>query len=148
MASRNLRVCGCDLRCFCSPVPPAPSALPWPKNGRLPWTAEGRGSARFGRCSEPPLPHREKLFAALTAQRGPVEAKQWTQCLVDRGTELFDGFLWQPVGAAERLGNDLVDHPQPQQILGGQAQRFRRFLGVLTVPPQDRGAALGRDHRI
>jgi len=50
--------------------------------------------------------------------------------------------------SAQRLGHDAIDNPQPQEILSGQPQRLCRLLGVLAIPPQDRGAALGRDHRI
>ena len=128
---------------FGSPVAGS-SAQPWPRTGQLPCGCPGQGGRLIlGRRSEAALPHREKLFAAVTAQRGAVEAEQRAQGLVDRSTQLLDGILRQPVRAAQRLWNDMVDHPHPQEILGGQAQRFRRFLGVLTVSPQDRGAALG-----
>jgi len=50
------------------------------------------------------------------------------------------------LGAADRLGNDPVDHAQLLEVLRGEPQRFGRFAHLLGVLPQDRGASLGRDH--
>src|SRR6202007_125038 len=97
---------------------------------------------------EPSAADGEKFFAALAAQCAPVEVEKRAQCLVDRRAELLDSLLWQPVCPAQRPGHDMVARPQPQEILGRQSQRFRRLLGVPAVPPQDRGAAFGRDHPI
>ena len=61
---------------------------------------------------------------------------------------------------AQRLGHDVVNHPQLQEILGGEAQRFRGFPGVLAagntvlmlenaiysvIPPEGCSAILWRD---
>jgi len=42
----------------------------------------------------------------------------------------------------------LFGRSQPEQLRRGKAQRFGGLLRVLAVAPQDRGAALGGDHRI
>src|ERR1700756_4151762 len=97
---------------------------------------------------EPSLADGEKFFAALAAQCAPIEVEKRAQCLVDRRAELLDSLLWQPVCPAQRLRPEMVAPPHPREILGRQSQRFRRLLGVPAVPPQDRGAAFGRDHRI
>ena len=52
------------------------------------------------------------------------------------------------LGAADRLGDDLVDHAQAQQIGSGDPQCLGCVRLALLVAPQDRGAALGRDHRV
>src|SRR5207244_1867118 len=81
--------------------------------------------------------HREKLFPTLQTQRRPVERKQRAQRLLDRSPDLVDGLLRRPLCPAERLRYDLIDDPQPLQILGSQPQRFRCFLRVLAIPPKD-----------
>src|SRR5882724_3721864 len=48
------------------------------------------------------------------------------------------------VGAAQRLGDDLVHHPQLQEVGGGQLHGLGGLGLALLVFPQDRGAALGR----
>ena len=46
------------------------------------------------------------------------------------------------------LGDDAVDDAEGEQVLGGQAQSLGGLLHLLGVLPEDRGAALGRDHRV
>jgi hypothetical protein len=53
-----------------------------------------------------------------------------------------------PVRPARRLGNDLVDHAQAQQVVGGHLERLRRLRGLALIVPEDRRAAFGRDDRI
>ena len=50
--------------------------------------------------------------------------------------------------AAQGFGHDAVDHAQFFQVLRGQAHGLGRFAHLLGILPQDRGAALGRNHRI
>ena len=50
--------------------------------------------------------------------------------------------------AAHRLGNDPVDHFQPQQVLRGHLHRFGSVRSLFGSAPQDRSAAFGADHRI
>ena len=52
------------------------------------------------------------------------------------------------MGTAARLGDDAVDDFHAHQILRRQAQRLGGVGGLVGAAPQDRGAALGRDHRI
>ena len=47
--------------------------------------------------------------------------------------------------AARRLGYDLVDHAEPEEVLGGDLERFRGALPLARVLPENRGAALGGD---
>ena len=47
-----------------------------------------------------------------------------------------------------RLGHDAVDDAEGEEILRGQPQRLGGLLHLVGVLPEDRGAALGRDHRI
>ena len=49
---------------------------------------------------------------------------------------------------ADRLLDDLVDDLEPQQVLGRELERLGGALALARVLPQDRGAALGRDHRV
>ena len=68
--------------------------------------------------------------------------------LADRGADAGDGLGLVALGAAARLGDDAVDDAEGEQVLGGEAQGLGRLLHLLGVLPQDRGAALGRDHRV
>ena len=67
--------------------------------------------------SEAAAAHREEFFAALHAQGAPVEREQRPQRLVDRLAELLDRLFRGTLRAAQRLGHDPVDDPEPQQIL-------------------------------
>ena len=50
--------------------------------------------------------------------------------------------------AAERLGHDLVDDPERQQVRRRDLQRLGGLHLPLGVAPQDRRAAFGRDHAV
>jgi len=53
------------------------------------------------------------------------------------------------VGATHGLRHDLIDHAELVQVLGRQLQGLgRRLATLLGAAPEDRGAALGRDHGI
>src|SRR4028119_1733193 len=54
----------------------------------------------------------------------------------------------QDRGAAQRLGDDLVDEPVVEQVLGGELEGLGGGGGVLGAAPEDRRAALGADHRV
>src|SRR5881394_2655237 len=48
--------------------------------------------------------------------------------------------------AAQRFRHDPIDDPEAEQFRGGQPQGFGGLRRVLAIAPQDRGAALRRDH--
>src|SRR5204862_390401 len=52
------------------------------------------------------------------------------------------------VRAADGLGDDAVDHTQAQQLRRRRAHRLRRLRRFAGVAPENRGAALGGDHRV
>src|SRR5687768_16914300 len=58
------------------------------------------------------------------------------------------GRLRVAVGAADGFRDDLVDQAEGLQAAGGDAERVRRVGRHVGAAPQDRGAALGRDHGI
>ena len=82
------------------------------------------------------------------AQLDAVELAQLPKALLDGLADRLDRLALVALGPAQRLGHDLVDDAQLDQILGGQLERLGGLLGLLAAAPQDRGAALRRDHRI
>ncbi len=52
------------------------------------------------------------------------------------------------MGAAQRLGDDVVDHAQVLQRPAGQLQGLGGLAGEVVAPPEDGGAALRADHRV
>ena len=74
-----------------------------------------------------------------------------SSCLQQRLLHRRRGRLVVRVAAARRLGNDLVDHAQLEQVGRGDAQRRRGSLAhlrALAVLPEDRRASLDGDHRV
>ena len=49
------------------------------------------------------------------------------------------------MGAAERLGHNLVHDAKGQQVRSGEAQRLSRLRGLVAGAPEDRGASLRGD---
>src|SRR5437660_2810388 len=52
------------------------------------------------------------------------------------------------VGAPGGLGDDLVDHAEPEQVGRGDLEGFGGALALAGVFPENRGAALGGDDRV
>ena len=52
------------------------------------------------------------------------------------------------VGAAARLRDDALHHAELEQVRGRRLERLGGLRREGRVAPQDRGAALGRDHRV
>ena len=52
------------------------------------------------------------------------------------------------MGAAQRLGNQGIDQSQLLEALGGDPHGLGRIGRLVGALPQDRGAALGGDHRV
>src|SRR5436190_15903130 len=91
---------------------------------------------------------RQEFAPAFAAQTIAIEREQRAQYLVKRIANRRDRLVRQAVGAAERFRHDSIDNAQPEQLRRGQSQRLGGLRRVLAIAPQDRGAALGRDHRI
>ena len=105
-----------------------------------------RGLARSGDQRLLPM-SRNFLRRALRSSAGFLPSSSPRSSPM-RGADAGDRLGLVALGAAARLGDDAVDDAEGEQILGGQAQRLGRLLHLLGVLPQDRGAALGRDHRV
>ncbi len=75
-------------------------------------------------------------------------ARQIPQHRLNRFANGLDGRLTVALRAAQRFGDNTVNHAQFLQILRGQAQRFGRLAHFFGIFPQDRCAAFGRDHGI
>ena len=67
---------------------------------------------------------------------------------LQRVAERCGGSFGIGVRAARRLGDDLVDHAEREEVLRGDLERFRCPLALARVLPENRGAALGRDDGI
>jgi hypothetical protein len=73
---------------------------------------------------------------------------QVLQGLADRVPEQPSGPVVVRMGAVRRLRDDRVDHPQ-LEAMGRVGLEGRCSLALLVgVAPENRGAALGRDHRV
>ena len=70
------------------------------------------------------------------------------QRIVERALEVRGHLRVVAMGATHRLADDLVDQAQRLQAVRGDAQRLGRVGRPLGRLPQDRRAALGRDHRV
>ena len=92
--------------------------------------------------------HPEELLATAMTQLGAGQHQQWRKGLLESISDRRDRFIRRPVRAAERLRDDLVDHPKLVQILSREAHRLGGRGRLIAAAPQDGGAALGRDHRI
>jgi hypothetical protein len=76
------------------------------------------------------------------------ELEQSAEVRLDRLLHGVAHGRWVAVGSARRLGQDLVDHAQAQQVRGGHLERLRRVRRLLRIVPEDRRATLGGDDRI
>ena len=68
--------------------------------------------------------------------------------LADDLAHQVDRLVGRAMGAAHRLGDDLVDHLELLEVGRRHLHRLGRVLGLGVVAPQDRGAAFRRDHRV
>jgi len=87
---------------------------------------------------------REVTLPSLRAERRYVKVQQRLQCRLDRSARRRDRRRRVTVGAAERLGDDLVHDPQVEQVLRREAQRFGGGARLVRVAPENARAALGR----
>src|SRR5439155_27138338 len=103
-------------------------------------TASGRG---FGKYAE-----RGDLGGARSAQLLGRDRRELVQIADDGRLEARGARRRIAMRAPEGLLEDFVDEAELVQSVGGEIQRVGgHFLLVLALP-EDRGAALGRDHRI
>jgi hypothetical protein len=76
--------------------------------------------------------HREKFLPALAAERLAILTRKRAQRLLDRLAQSGDSLLRRAMGAAQRLGDDLVDDREAQHLLRRETQRFG---GILAFSP-------------
>src|SRR2546426_8243398 len=103
-------------------------------------------SSPLGRFLELAIGHH--ALEALLDQLFGLFLLQLLERLGERLAQRLRGGLGVAVRAAERLGHDLVDQPERLQPAGGDSQHVGRLGRLVGAAPQDRRAALRRDHRI
>src|SRR4029077_15492145 len=108
-------------------------------------TASGSRTRSELEASEPARAHGEELFPPLLSELRSLEAEKRAQRRLHAGAERRDGARGLAVRAAERLPYSFFAHAQPLQVLRRELQSVRGVLSLLGAPPQDRGAALGRN---
>ena len=94
------------------------------------------------------LAHAQELVAPAALQLRAGQVQQRAELLLDRVADAAMVVGPAAMRAAHGLGDDLVDQPMPEQVLGRQLQGLGRDRRLVAAAPQDRGAALGRDHRV
>src|ERR1051326_2005223 len=94
--------------------------------------------------------HAPKFLVTAVAERVARQRTELREMPFERAPERLHRLRRVPVGATERLGDDVVDDAELEEVFRRQAKRLRgarhRIGGLLPV--EDRGAAFGRDHRI
>src|SRR5262249_22125449 len=116
---------------------------------RTPHRSESRtGAIRTRQIVEHTYP--AKLLIALFEQFIHVDLLQLPQIAKQIRFERVTHGARVAVGAAERLGNDVVDDAELEQVAGGQAQGVggERLGLVVGGLPENAGAAFGTDHGI
>src|SRR3990170_121485 len=91
-------------------------------------TRKERKWSRPDGSGEALLAHVEELLAAALLQLRAAVAQQLAQALLQLVADGGDGQLAAAVGAAQRLRDDVVDDPEAQQVLRGEAQRLGGLL--------------------
>src|SRR5438477_4587670 len=86
--------------------------------------------------------HGKVLFFATFEEFVDLQLAELAEVALQRVAEGCGGRFWIGVRAARRLGDDLVDHAEREEVLGGDLQRFRGPLPLARVLPENRGAAL------
>src|SRR5256884_2443430 len=89
--------------------------------------------------------HRKVLLLPALKEFLDPDLAQVPHVTSQRFAQRRGGRLGVGVRPARRLGDDLVDHPELQQVLGGDLERLRGPLPLARVPPEGRGAALRGD---
>src|SRR5215510_11451428 len=86
-------------------------------------------------------PDRQKLLPPLLAHGVAIEPLELLDRVCDRLAGRCNGGGRIAVGAADRLGDDLVDDTEAGEVLRGDLHAGRGFLRLGGVAPQDRGGA-------
>src|SRR6185503_10486560 len=92
--------------------------------------------------------HGKVLLLALFEELVDLELLELAQMAFQRVAEPQGSGLRIGVSASRRLGNDLIDHPQIEEVLRRDLEGLRGPLPLRRVLPQDGGAPLRGDHRI
>ena len=90
--------------------------------------------------TELPIPHLDQCVGG--------NAEQLVELALERRTEGRSDSLGIVVRPALRLGDDLIDQTELDEIRRGQPEGIRRLLGVIRITPQDRRTGLRRNDRI
>ena len=114
--------------------------MPRSDNARYVWLAKSKA----GRSSNDA--HRPKLAIPQFQELIDRHAAEFAQIAQQIGLQRVADLAWIAVGAAERLGNDVVDDAEPSKVLGGQLQRLggqsawsARWLPSTGCPRSPRG---------
>src|ERR1051326_7104527 len=86
--------------------------------------------------------HGKVLFLAAFEELVRLELAKLAEVALEGVTERGGRGFRIGVGAAGRLGHDLVDHAEIQKVLRGDLQGFRGALTLACVLSQNRGAFL------
>src|SRR2546426_10634088 len=89
--------------------------------------------------------HGKVLFFAAFEEFVDLQLPQLAQVALQRVAEGGGRRVGIGMRAARRLGHDLVDHAELQEVLGGDLECFRGTLPLACVFPENRRAALGGD---
>src|SRR2546421_9544943 len=87
--------------------------------------------------------HGKVLFFAAFEEFVDLQLPQLAQVALQRVAEGGGRRVGIGMRAARRLGHDLVDHAELQEVLGGDLECFRGTLPLACVFPENRRAALG-----
>src|SRR5688572_26394891 len=92
--------------------------------------------------------HGKVLLFAAFQQLVDLQLAELAHIALERVAERCRRRLGIRVRAAGRLGDDLVDHAEIEQVLRRDLEGLGRALALAGVLPQDRRAALRGNHRV
>src|SRR5207248_987132 len=92
--------------------------------------------------------HWGQVGVPFLAERLALELRERAEVASDRLVDELRDEIEILVRAARRLGHDLVDDLQREEIGRRDLELLRGLFGARAVFPEDRGAALGRDDRV
>src|SRR5207244_10114113 len=107
----------------------------------------------WGNLPPKPFPSSENAERAEARAPPAPELVAWNrlqvvQRLPDRLSEKPGGRIRIVLGTSRRLGHDPVDNSEVEAVRGVGLERCCSFPLLVGVAPQNRSAALGRDHRV
>src|SRR3989442_7451519 len=92
--------------------------------------------------------HRKVLLLASRQQLLDLDLAELPEVAAQGLPERLGGGVGIGVRTPRRLGDDLVDHPELEQVVGRELERLGGALALARVLPQNGGASLGRDYRV